>query len=226
MNLFIAEEPLDVDQPDRDLFATAFGDPEQYGLEVGQRLVVEWEPGSDVVGDLTWVNGGVWVLVTEQVAPLLQTRFGGFALGPVEMVQNPRLKRPQRVTQRTKRRVWLPYEGPPLQCLWITRWVDADMERSSLTPLDEPSAQGEILYLIGGRERIEWVGQAPDPVVPTRMRREPGKGVYIAERQLEGDGFFRVRQAPGWVFCTEAVREYAAEQGWTNVDFFEAGETL
>lgn len=71
-----------------------------------QPLVIEWEPGSDVIGDFTWLQFSPEIVVaTQRVGRALLQRFRGFELGPVEMIQNPKLRRPQRITRRTKPRV-------------------------------------------------------------------------------------------------------------------------
>ena len=44
------------------------------------------------------------------------------------MVQDPKLKKPTRITSRTKRRIWLPYEGPPLHEVRVTSRMYVDLE--------------------------------------------------------------------------------------------------
>ncbi|UCH34929.1 MAG: hypothetical protein JSV65_00805, partial [Armatimonadota bacterium] len=118
-----------------------------------QPLVIEWEPGSDVIGDFTWAEIGI--MVTERVGKALLEHFRGFELGPVEMIQNPRLKRPTRITRRTKPRVWLPYEGPPLYELCVTARVSADLDRSTLEIRGTDPDTGGALYRVIGDEHIE-----------------------------------------------------------------------
>jgi len=186
-------------------------------------LIIEWEPGSDVIGNFTWP--GLGIIVTESVGRALSDRFRGFELGPVEMVQDAKLKRPQRVTRRTKPRVWLPYEGPPLYDLWVTAWVTADLEQSTLNLKEAEVGTDTARYQLEGHERIEYFGVFPD-LVRKRIPREPGKGVYAPEKELRHADIFHLRQIPGWVFCTDAVRDFVLESKFTNVDFFEMGETF
>jgi hypothetical protein len=191
-----------------------------------QPLVIEWDPGSDVIGDFTWTLIATGIAVTERVGKMLLERFRGFELGPVEMIQNPRLKRPARITRRTKPRVWLPYEGPPLYELWVTAWVNADVDRSTVTIERNPST-GITTYHLTGDERTEIrVDGQTGMSVRTRVPREPGKGLYVPEQEVEDVDIFRLVQRPGCVSCTDAVRDFILANEFTNVDFFEIGETF
>lgn len=191
-----------------------------------QPLVIEWEPDSDVIGDFTWTFIGTAIAVTERVGKALLERFGGFELGPVEMIQNPRLKRPTRITRRTKPRVWLPYEGPPLYELWVTAWVNADLDRSSLTIERDPRTGVTSYHLTGGEDMESRRDRRTGMFVSTRVPREPGKGLYVAEQEFKGADIFRMVQMPGCVSCTDAVRDFILANKYTNVDFFEMGETF
>jgi hypothetical protein len=142
------------------------------------------------------------------------------------MVENPRLKRPQRITRRTKRRVWLPYGGPPLLELWVKAVVAADTALSTLQAMEPDPESGQVRYDMVGVERIEFRGGYGEPVYEERVPREAGKGIWIGELELRGIGIFQVEQLPGRVFCTDAVRRLVLEEQFTNVDFFEVGETF
>jgi hypothetical protein len=190
-----------------------------------QPLIVEWEPGSDLIGDFTW--SGLGIVVTERVGKMLLERFSGFELGPVEMIQNPKLKRPQRTTRRTRPRIWLPYQGPPLYELWVTAWVDADLQRSTLEARGLHPDFGHMCYQVHGVEQVDvcWDREALKGHV-VRTPREPGKGVYVAEGALRGIDIFNLAQLPGLDHCTDRVRDFIFEQQFTNVDFLEMGEAF
>ena len=52
-------------------------------------LIVEWEPGSDLIADFTWPGLLDDLMVTERVRQCFEKcRFKGFEFGPVEMVQD------------------------------------------------------------------------------------------------------------------------------------------
>ena len=84
---------------------------------------------------------------------------------------------------------------------------------------------GYMRYKVEGDEHFEFQGEYPNAAY-VRVPRQPGKGFYIAESQLEEADIFNVAQFPGWRFCKETVREFILEQQFTNIDFFEVGETF
>jgi hypothetical protein len=188
-------------------------------------LVFEWEAGSDRIGDFVWAV--LRIAVTARVRSVLKERFTGVVYLPVDFRQDPRVKRPTRVTKRTKKRVWLPYEGPPLIELWATAWVQPDMERSSFRVVGIDPGSGEPNYKLDGIEAFKsrW-----DPVEHTMSRwrepREPGKGLFIREEALQGASIFRIYPQPGRLLCTEAVKDCLEEHEITNVAFLESGETF
>lgn len=190
-----------------------------------QPLVLEWEPGSDVIGDFTWPGFGSDVAITEQVANRLKA-FGGFEPGPVEMVQDSTLNRPSG-SRRGKPRVWLPYDGPPLRDLWVTHQAYLDLERSSVRLVNECKICGRKHYDIDG---IEWYETGWDKErresVKTHHPRCQGLGIYSSADALAGVAIFRVREFPGWILVTDVVKDFVEKEGFTNVSFLEAGETL
>lgn len=188
-----------------------------------QPLVMEWEPGSDVVGDFTLPGFDSEVVVNEAVGRALQERFTGFELGAVDMVDTTR-----RVTgSREARRVRLPYEGPKLFEIWVTRWVHLDSSASTARLLSTCRICGTAQYELTGAERWEtsW-----DPKQRQLLRahtpRVPGKGLYVRDRELEQDSIFRIHEFPSWVFCTADVREFVLGNGFNNVAFIEMGSLL
>jgi hypothetical protein len=78
-------------------------------------LIIEWEPGSERVGDFLWPGVSENVAVASRVLEDLQSRFSGFEAGPVEMVEE--------AEAGGQKRVSLPYGGPPLAELWVTHWA-------------------------------------------------------------------------------------------------------
>jgi len=190
-----------------------------------QPLVLEWEPGSALVGDFTWPGFGSDIAITEQVVKALKS-FGGFEAGPVEMVQEPNLKRPSG-SRRGKPRVWLPYEGPPLYDLWVTQQVHLDRERSSVWLVKQCRTCSRQQYAVDGIERWEtgWDKERRESV-KTHIPRSRGLGLYVEEDALAGTAIFRTHEFPGWVLCTDAIKELVEKEGFTNVSFLEAGETF
>jgi len=166
-------------------------------------LILVWQPDSDQIGDFVWPGMDDEVVVTDRVQRVLRERFRGFEFQPIAMWQDPKLKRPQRITKRTKPRVWLPYEGPPLWDLWVTAWCHLDLERSDETLEKECSTCGKKFY----------------------------KGPSFEERHLvvdpvswDGSDIFRIYEYSRWIFCTERVKEFIKQADFSNVSFLEDGE--
>jgi len=164
-------------------------------------LVIEWLPGSDTVGDFTWPGFDTEIVVSEGVRRELGARFRGVEFQPMEMWQSPRLKRPQRANRRTRPRVWLPYEGPPLWSMWVTAYAHLDMDRSGWTVERVCSTCGRV------------------------RRKGPPEGewpLYVDPATWEGEEIFGLHES-GLVFCIEEVKRFIEGAGFTNVSFLEEG---
>ena len=192
-----------------------------------QPLIVEWEPDSDVIGDFVWPGFDDEVVVTDRAFTSLAEHFSGFEAGPVEMYQDPKLRRPKRITKRSKPRVWLPYEGPMLHDLWVTTWVHVDMRRSSVRQTKKCLKCGYESYEVDGVEEhsSRWDEELED-TVKIHKPRAPGKGLFITGSILWGADIFKVHEFPGCVLCTDRVRDYILREGFTNVGFLEVGTVM
>lgn len=188
-------------------------------------LIIEWLPGSDRVGDFVWPGGDV--VVAQPVRDALEKTYRGFELKPVEMRQDPKLKRPGRIRKGTEPRVWLPYEGPALYELWVTAWVHADLELSTIRQVEACATCGHSAYEVGGVEvrKARW-DAAKKELVPVHSPRRPGEGIYVHEDDLQGADIFGVHELPGWVLCTARVRALVEDLRFTNVSFLEVGDIL
>ena len=190
-----------------------------------QPLILEWEPSADVVGDFTWLGFGSDMAVSERVAEAVKF-FGGFELGPVEMVQGSE-SRPDGGANRAKPRVLLPYRGPRLHELWISGNVHLDPEKSSVRLIKECRTCGQKHYEADGIERWKLLWDAVRrEVVKAQIHRIQGKGIFVSGRDLDGMAIFRVVEFPSWALCTDRVKEAITQNGFSNVDFLEIGETF
>ena len=193
--------------------------------ERGQPLVMYWKPGSDTLGDFTWI--GTYVAITEDVKDALLSRFTGFEAGPVEMVQDPKLRPPKRITKRTKPRIWLPYRGPHLYEVWKTSWVSADLERSSIDLVKDCSTCGTKHYKVEGiEEYVPARDLRTGELAPRRKPRIPGTGIFVHQHHLGGANIFGVSQLRGFTLCTQPVKTFIEEQQYTNVTFVEVGAAI
>lgn len=175
-------------------------------------LTVEWDDGSDKIGDFT--SAGARVVATAKVADELLGEFGGARKGSVSMPSHPRLIRPAKRT-RTKR-VWLPYDGPPLCELIVTRET-ALLPQSTAAFTPRCHACGRVEYQ--SFDGIET--QRGDKRTP----RTPGMGLFFRGEDLRGDSLFRPPFS-GLVLCTSRLKEFVKNRGYSNVEFLEAGELL
>lgn len=188
-----------------------------------QPLVIEWEPDSDVVGDFVWPGFGGDIAITERVVGVLKGRFTAFEPGPVEMYQDPKLKR----TKRGKPRVWLPYEGPPLYDLWVTCWVGIDHDRSTVSLVKKCSICGTAQYSLAGAEKWElgWDQERMESV-QMHIPRGRGEGLFVRRAELGDADLFHVNEFPAAIFCSDRVKKAIEAESFTNVGFLEVGEIV
>jgi hypothetical protein len=181
-------------------------------------LKIHWNVGSDVIGDFVWVPSAL--VATERVRRLLEP-LGGLSFGPVEFVENPDPRLP-----KGPPRVHLPYQGPPLFELRPAHMVSFDKERSSTSPAR--NSCGHVGWRFSGISRDE---SRYDPGSNSSVRwvvpREPGKGLYVREADLDGNHFFGTIESAGRVlYFTDVARDLILRAGLSNIDFREWGETF
>ena len=194
---------------------------------MGGTPVIEWEPGSNVVGDFTWML--LWdPIVTSSTRRAIETHhLSGFQFGSVEMVQHPRVKKPTRMTRRTRRRIYLPYEGPELFSTVISHSVPIEETLSTVIRHVTCVRCGRFGYDFIGIEHIEYGKWTPGKEIERiRVPRVPGQGLYVLQKRVAGFDFFRLG-GPGFgVACTERARLAVLEAGLSNIDFFEVGDVV
>ena len=183
---------------------------------------MEWEPGSQLIGDFVWVGFDSEVVVTDRVMGELLTTSRGFERGAVEMVDGH-----PRSGKRSQPRVSLPYGGPALSEMWVTAWVDIDRERSTASLQSSCGHCGTELWNLSGAEHWEsHYDLARGGLSREKVPRTEHGGIVINAGELGQADVFRVRQFPAWVLCTSTVREFILDRGYSNVDFLEMGEAL
>ena len=188
-----------------------------------QPLVIEWERGSDEIGDVTWLGSGD-AAVTERALEILM-ELGGLEPGPVEMYQDPKLQRP-RSPRRAIPRIWLPYEGTPLFDFRITHCLLADLEKSSVTLVRTCGTCDRRRYVAGIECRKRTWDKERLSSEQIQIPREPGRGIYVGKSRLAGAGVFRVQEFPAWMLCTDSARRRIECASLSNISFSEVGETF
>lgn len=188
-------------------------------------LVLEWLPGSAVIGDFSWPGGGR-VAVKKNVFDVIKNQCGDDVRGgAIGMVQDPRLERPKR-PNRAKPRIWLPYDGPELIELISTYTV----------PLHDMTTQEVISRCTAcGRERCQITGfqlkehrwdSAKMVAVEYDRPRLEKQGVFLRRSDVTGHFVFRATGCPNWILCTDEFKHFIEEHGFTNIDFLEWGEIV
>lgn len=173
--------------------------------EMLRPLILEWEAGSDLVGDFTWPSLGREVMiVTDRVRQKCEElRLRHLQFDPITFHQNPKLKRPTRITSRTKRRVWLPYEGALLWDMQALQWGHLDSTKSGMS-LDRQCDQCGFRF---------W------------KYRDPNK-LVIYRNELDGAEIFKIHEVPSLVFCSSGVKSAFESAGFTNITFKPKGTIL
>jgi hypothetical protein len=171
-------------------------------------LIIEWQPGSDLVGDFSWA--AFEVIVTVSAGQRLAERFAEFELSPVKMIEGES-------ASGGSPSVSFPYKGPPVREFSVTASVPFDPTRSTFDARGTPVGveRHELLTVDRGTGKANW----------RRVARVPGHGVFVRGRDIEGLDIFKVRGI-SWNFCTGRVRDFILESGFTNVDFLEVGEII
>ncbi|MEZ4711501.1 MAG: hypothetical protein R3A44_30185 [Caldilineaceae bacterium] len=186
-------------------------------------LIIEWQEGSDVIGDFTWTELSQHAIATSRVFEQLQKKFGNFIAGPVEMVE----KHQKSKLQSKQPGVLLPYRGPQLFEIWISDFVSIDMIRSNVVLKQQCDTCGRITYQIEGVElhKHQW-NKDLKRLEDVHESRQQGKGLYIEEHLLLRKDIFRIHEFPDWLLCTNAVKDFIDSERYSNVGFLEYGETF
>lgn len=165
-------------------------------------LIIEWEPGSDKIGDFVWPALSTELVVTQRVKDAFQMRFPELEFDIVEFWQNPQIKQPSRTTTRTKPRIWLPYKGPKLYSVTPTKWCRLDQQKSNV--------MGKKLCTSCNREIYDLPNLAENCLV-------------LDTTTWGGENIFRIHEYPGVIFCTNRVKDIVEQFDFTNVRFIQDG---
>jgi hypothetical protein len=171
-------------------------------------------------GDFIWPFGTQPPLVSQEIFGELRERFAGFEPGPVEGY-------------------------PGLAELWVTA-SRRPHERSTLREVNPPCGVcgTSILMWAGGiavdavakgrqglvlLEDVEWWEKGDwDPAIKELARihhpRRPGRGLFV--ENLDGADVFYIADDNKAIICTDEVKTFVEQRGWTNVGFLAAGELV
>jgi hypothetical protein len=158
-------------------------------------LIIEWEPDSDIVGDFAWGGFGSELVCRRAIAEELVDHFTGFALSPIEMVEDGEAPHHR---GRERPRVSLPYTGPELCELWIDSWVSLD-ETASAVMLERTCGTCGFRFY------------------------ESKKHGLVVRDDKRLSSFFRLEQFPSWMFCTDDVKDFITDRDYSNISFKNVG---
>ena len=176
-------------------------------------LEVEWDDGSDQIPDFVFAIGPT--IVRRSVADDLLTRFRGFAKGEIRMPDHPNLRRPEAITKRTAKRIWLPYEGPEL-CYLACDEVDIHPKTTATVDKDCSECGSKTYKRVSGIETKN---------SRSHVLRQSDCGLFFSRDAIGDRDIFRPRHM-GFNLCTDRVRDFVRSQCWTNVEFLEVGDIL
>ncbi len=187
-------------------------------------ILIEWSPGSDVLGEFIWPGDGR-IIVKMCVFETIQARFPVVRSDTVQMMQDPKLRIPKN-KKRARARIWLPYDGPPLVELIPT--YRTRVHPKTTWELSDPCevCGKSSKRLIGFEEKMHRWDQQKQDLVPNWKAREPGKGLFISRSAIAGYPIFFVEELSTPIFCTDEFKHFIEEQGFTNIDFLNWGELV
>jgi hypothetical protein len=149
-------------------------------------LLVQWEPSTDVTGDVSWDGPfGYTFVVRQQVAKALNAMHFDCSFLPVEYVK----------PERKRNTVPFPYRGPRL--LWgrCSASVELDMAASAVTLESSCSACGDVRYTFRNKGIVirptSWKGQKMFRIT-TNGRSGATFVTEEARRLLEGARFSNI----------------------------------
>lgn len=177
-------------------------------------LTVEWEDGNDVVGD--FISAGAKIVVREAIVDDLLEHFCGIRKGRVNFFDHPNLYRPETITKKTPRRIWLPYSISSLCEIVVEKEVVLD-QRSTVVLEKECEQCGARLY-----KRFDGVEIRNSR---EHIQRFPGHGLFVKKESVEGFGLFRP-SFTGLVLCTDQVRQFIQARALSNIEFLEYGNLV
>lgn len=176
-------------------------------------LIVEWDDGSDKIGD--FVHAGADIVVRDKVAAAINEFALGFTTKSIIFFDHPNLYKSSSLGT-TANRVWLPYSGPSLCQLVVDKIVQID-PRSTVEIDRKCSRCGTVRYRnFNGVEKRAGV---------VHQNRKPRQGLFVSNKELSGADIFSP-QYTSIVLCTDRVKIFIEKMNYTNVTFLNYGDIV
>lgn len=119
------------------------------------------------------------------------------------------------------------YKGPELVELWLPHDVPIDLSGRSTLELSggcEACGLQPLYKIIGMEEEVKGPPRGQEMYTWVRQPRDPEMGLFIPESQLAGNHLFTYGGL--WNYCTEDVKKYIEDKGWTGIEFWECGTVV
>jgi hypothetical protein len=159
-------------------------------------LIIEWEPGSDRIGDFTWPGFDDELVVNDRVRQMFEDLFDNLEFHPIEMTARSLVANGN--GRRPKPFVKLPYDGPALWDAQPTSRCPLDLDRSGIRLSRVCNTCGYEFY-------------------DTPAFRD--RHLVLDKSKWRGEDVFRTNVYPDWIFCTERVKTAVDQHRFTNVTF-------
>lgn len=157
-------------------------------------LLVEWEPGSDIIADFSWSALFCICIIRHRVVRFLKQQGFECEFARVEYVS------PSARLKKREQRVAYPYDRPRLKWLRTTGAVALDTRRCGLESISCCATCGSCEF--------------------TYKRSE----IIIDKKAWRGEKMFHIPViGRNMIFVTEQGRELIVNEGLTNISFNEVG---
>ena len=184
-------------------------------------MVVEWRSNRVKLGDFIWPQSYVDIVARKPIAQSLIEHFKGARAIDVEM--------------RTRSKSYDAdfWSNNSYSVIWIEKLVSIDEKRSTFSHFASSHGRQSV-KLVGVEGYYDTAFNDFSTFTNATMigphcfhvSRTPGMGVYVDEKLLDGADFFRIRQLPMILLCTDRVADAIRSKGYTNIDLLEYGETF
>jgi hypothetical protein len=169
-----------------------------HGQSLSEPLLLEWEKGSDNIGDFSWEGPfGYLTVVTKKQANWLKKQKFGCRFLRVQVVE------PEKVSKRA-RQVKFPYGGPEIFWLVCNKFVDLNKSASGVKLETSCEVCGWTAFTF------------------------KYKDIVINKNSWHGELMFRIttNRNSKATFVTEKGKELIEAKGCTNISFSPAGEIV
>jgi hypothetical protein len=184
-------------------------------------LILEWESGSNLIGDFTCtgVTEG-WAVKAHVIGDLL-ARFRGFEKSEVCILERKRSSKSGR-----RRKALAPEAGEELYELWVTHQAHIDLSRSTGEFRRNCSTCGSKAFDPEGVEfhDSKWIPEM-GILAPVHRQRVDGMGIFVRREELGNADIFALHERGG-VYCTSEFKDFIIQNNYSNIDFIHMGEII